>query len=185
MNRRISFFYAGEDIPQARIKTRLIGKPGGPQFVKHYDDPKSAEFKQKVQAYVKLKLEPTGFKPFTGPVRLWVRFVLSRPEGAKVKRRPLPIKRPDLDNFLKGFKDALRRVVWMDDSQVVGYREMDKVYGSRPGIYFMAEEIDLLEAVQVSTMPNSEVPTWYRDYKPLIPFEPHGDVDSQVNEMFR
>lgn len=40
--------------------------------------------------------------------------------------------RPDLHNSIKGFKDAVRHVVYRDDAQVVSYGRCAKVYGDRP-----------------------------------------------------
>lgn len=40
--------------------------------------------------------------------------------------------RPDLDNYLKGFKDSVREVVYRDDAQIVSYGRCAKIYGDRP-----------------------------------------------------
>lgn len=41
-------------------------------------------------------------------------------------------KKPDLDNLIKFTKDCLNGVAWHDDSQVVEYGAMKKVYGDEP-----------------------------------------------------
>lgn len=55
---------------------------------------------------------------FDGPVRLAIVFLLPRPKTlpARVKHHT---KKPDIDKLVRAVKDALKGVVWGDDSQVV------------------------------------------------------------------
>ncbi len=54
-----------------------------------------------------------------------------------------PTTKPDLDNYLKAIKDALKGICWRDDSQVVAYREpFGKYYSAKPRV-----EVDVLEGV--------------------------------------
>jgi Holliday junction resolvase RusA-like endonuclease len=58
--------------------------------------------------------------PLTEGVRLTVMFYLPRPK--KYQRAgvdPVHITKPDLDKLVRGVKDALTRIVWNDDSQVI------------------------------------------------------------------
>lgn len=63
-----------------------------------------------------------GFVPFTGPVRMDMRFVLPRPKGMIWKRKPMPRIRhtstPDIDNLSKAVGDALTGLAYKDDCQV-------------------------------------------------------------------
>jgi Holliday junction resolvase RusA-like endonuclease len=54
----------------------------------------------------------------TGAVRLTIAFYLPRPKSLP-KKALAHVKKPDLDKLIRGVKDALTKVVWMDDSQVV------------------------------------------------------------------
>lgn len=54
----------------------------------------------------------------TGPVHLDVTFYLPRPKSLP-KRVTDHLKKPDLDKLVRSVKDALTKVVWQDDSQVV------------------------------------------------------------------
>lgn len=60
--------------------------------------------------------------PIEGPIALEAVFVLPRPKAMCWKSREMPraphTKRGDLDNLLKGVKDALNELAWRDDGQV-------------------------------------------------------------------
>jgi Holliday junction resolvase RusA-like endonuclease len=53
-----------------------------------------------------------------GAVRLSVAFYLPRPKSLP-KRIVAHLKKPDLDKLVRSCKDALTKVLWQDDSQVV------------------------------------------------------------------
>ena len=61
-----------------------------------------------------------GWVPLIGPIRLSVTAWLPQPASMSKRDRltARPIRRPDLDNFLKTCLDGLSPV-WLDDSQVV------------------------------------------------------------------
>lgn len=46
-----------------------------------------------------------------------------------------PTTKPDLDNVIKGIKDALNGVWYKDDSQVVEYGLVGKWYAEEPHVY--------------------------------------------------
>lgn len=79
-----------------------------------------------------------GPSVYLGPVALSARFILPIPASwSKGKQAAIAVgpgfhtAKPDLDNLIKGIKDPLNGVVWVDDSQVVGYREpLWKQYGT-------------------------------------------------------
>ena len=45
---------------------------------------------------------------------------MRRPKTVKVRKRPLPIVKPDLDKLVRSVLDALSGVVFADDAQVTG-----------------------------------------------------------------
>lgn len=65
-------------------------------------------------------------EPLGGPLALSVDFTMPRPASLRWKRRPMPelphIGRPDLDNLGKSVMDALKGLLWHDDSQVCDLR---------------------------------------------------------------
>lgn len=54
-----------------------------------------------------------------GAIQLRVRFFLPRPTGLAKSYDGPHLKKPDLDKLIRAVKDALKTVIWDDDSQVV------------------------------------------------------------------
>lgn len=52
-----------------------------------------------------------------------------------------PITKPDVDNYVKGIKDALNKVIWNDDSQVVDLT-VSKFYSESPRVEVLVEELE-------------------------------------------
>ena len=55
----------------------------------------------------------------TIPVRLSLTFFVPKPKSAPKKKQTWPVKRPDMDKLVRAVFDALSRVLYGDDSQVV------------------------------------------------------------------
>ena len=76
-------------------------------------------------------------EPWEGSVSMYALFVMPIPASTTKKNREAIIrgdvehtKQPDLDNLLKGLKDALQGIIYVNDSQVFSYTEpTQKVYG--------------------------------------------------------
>ncbi len=64
------------------------------------------------------------------PLLVFLGFYLPRPVSLPKKRR-LPTTRPDLDKLIRGATDALTKVLWHDDGQIVSIRA-DKRYCATP-----------------------------------------------------
>lgn len=69
-----------------------------------------------------MRLKVLAAQAYKGPLLEGALFVgirvgLERP--ISVKNRKHPTVKPDIDNFLKAIIDALNRVVWKDDAQIV------------------------------------------------------------------
>ncbi len=71
---------------------------------------------------------------------LWVTFYVVRPKSASKKVKH-PVKRPDLDNYLKTLLDALDKFAIPDDSQVVNIhaKKAFAEAGTVPRIEFVLE----------------------------------------------
>jgi crossover junction endodeoxyribonuclease RusA len=87
----------------------------------------------------------------TGPVRLDVLFMMPRPKKhfrtgkqAGVLRDDAPYyhtSKPDRTKLLRATEDALKGVLWGDDSQVC-LGDTTKAYGEKPGAYITVSEAD-------------------------------------------
>lgn len=114
------FEITGEPVAQGRPRA---GKTFSGQTVL-YDPSKSRDFKQ----YVKLVAAQHAPKELiTGPIILCVDVYRSTPKNLHTKPKQelinsgalRPTSKPDVDNYVKGVKDGLNKVMWQDDSQVV------------------------------------------------------------------
>lgn len=137
----IEFTIYGEPVAQGRPRFSTAGG-----FVKAYDPAKSGDYKKYV------KLAAMEFAPKTlmeGPIKLKLTVYRSMPgylskspkkAAAAEAGEILPVSKPDVDNYLKGVKDALKGVIWKDDSQVVdAYAK--KRYSAKPRIEVKIIEI--------------------------------------------
>jgi Holliday junction resolvase RusA-like endonuclease len=104
----------------------------------NYTPPKTKAFESACRAMMLKLLGPTT--PRRGPIKLTARFILVPPKRPKYKE---PAVRPDLDNYLKGIKDAANGVLWHDDGQVVHIdaRKLYDMTGAGPRIELEVSEI--------------------------------------------
>jgi Holliday junction resolvase RusA-like endonuclease len=63
------------------------------------------------------------------PVMLGLSFYFAKPKSAP-KSRAWPTVKPDLDKLVRCIKDALTGFAYVDDSQVVKFSKLEKLYGS-------------------------------------------------------
>ena len=80
--------------------------------------------------------------PLTCPVRLTCVIYRAVPKSWSRRKKAdaiadkiRPTTKPDLDNLIKGIKDALSGVWYKDDSQVVEYGKVGKWYAEEPRVY--------------------------------------------------
>lgn len=116
----IKFIVPAVPIAQPRQRTTIRGE-GEKAFVHNYtpaDHPVNA-FKASVRHAARAAYQGP---PLEGPIELIAWFIMPRPLSMIWKRRRMPrarhIKTPDRDNLEKSLKDALKGIVWRDDSQV-------------------------------------------------------------------
>lgn len=125
------------------IKITPIPAPR-PRFSKYgtYNPAKYTNYKKALAMHLKaLDLA----KIQGGPLSLCVRFYLPIPASlSKKKRLELDgkdhIKKPDLDNLLKAFKDSANEILWSDDSQVSNTYS-SKEYSLEPKIEFKIKPV--------------------------------------------
>lgn len=128
----ISFTIYGDPVAQGRPR---FSNAGG--FVRAYDPKKSRDYKD----YVKLAaVEHAPPALLEEPLILEVYIFRPIPKSFSKKKAAeaehgllRPTSKPDVDNYLKGIKDALKAVIWKDDSQVVDVYA-GKFYSVKPRI---------------------------------------------------
>lgn len=143
MTNKIKFTVLGEPVAQGRPRATTINGQ-----VRMYDPKKSNDFKK----YVRLVASQYAPKQLLeGPLSMTV--IVYRPSLKSFSKKKAqeaeagilrPITKPDVDNYVKGIKDALKQVIWKDDSQVVDL-QVSKYYSQKPRIEV---EIEALEDQQ-------------------------------------
>lgn len=135
----IEFTVYGEPVAQGRPRLAVIA---GRAMA--YDPKKSRDYKD----YVKLAAaDKAPSKLFEGPLVLVVKVYRPMPKAFSKKKAAeaeagliRPITKPDTDNYLKGIKDALNKVIWVDDSQIVD-EYVSKWYSDRPRVEVSISEV--------------------------------------------
>lgn len=89
-----------------------------------------------------------GREPMRGPIRLEMVFTVPRPKShyrtdghtVRANAPAYPTTKPDATKLLRSAEDALKGIVWADDSQVVE-QHVVKFYGP-PGVSILVEEME-------------------------------------------
>lgn len=111
-----------------------------PRVTRHvtYTPKKTVEYEKRVREIFKEKYK--NHEPINGPVKMHVTAYLKIPKSAsKIKKTAMernrirPTKKPDWDNIGKIITDALNKVAYHDDKQVVSCT-VDKFYSSEPRV---------------------------------------------------
>lgn len=122
---------------------------GRPQFTVIHGRPravtpaKTRTAEANIWTFIRNEL-PGDWVPLTGPLFVMLTAYRTMPAGIPKRDRPtaLPTKRPDLDNYVK-ILDALDKLVWVDDAQIVMLRAEKKYAqpGELPRIEIAVKEI--------------------------------------------
>jgi len=137
--KKIEFIVYGKPVAQGRPRATTINGR-----IKMYDPKKSSEYKN----YIRLVASQHAPKELLdGPLQLTVRVYRPTLKSFSKKKKKLaeegkirPTTKPDTDNYIKGIKDALKNVIWKDDSQVVDL-QVSKFYSEKPRIEVKIEQI--------------------------------------------
>lgn len=136
----IQFTIMTEPVAQGRPRASTVhGK------VRMYDPKKSRDFKRYVSA-IAAKFAPVSL--LEGPLQLEVKVYkpslksFSKKKALAAEEGLLrPTTKPDVDNYVKGVKDALNKVIWHDDSQVVDLK-VSKWYSEKPRVEVTVKELN-------------------------------------------
>lgn len=129
----ISFFVPGE--PRGKGRPRFV------QGRKPYTDARTEQAERAVAWECRKAM--AGRPPLEGPLELRVYALYAQPASwSKQKKEALYWKtsKPDLDNIVKLVKDALNKVAWLDDAQVVSLAAW-KHYSTELGVEVQIREL--------------------------------------------
>ena len=79
-------------------------------------------------------------EPFDSPIKVIMRFGMTRPKTVKKSKRPLPSVKPDLDNIAKLYCDSGNGILWSDDALICSLH-LEKKYCEEGFIEIIIEEI--------------------------------------------
>jgi len=124
-----------------------VGK-GRPRFSRQtghtYTPEKTARFEERLAWAAQSVMERRPL--FDGELGMIVLAYFSVPSSKSAKWKAdaiackiRPTKKPDIDNIIKGVADALNKVVYIDDTQIVSMTAM-KFYSDRPRIEIYIEK---------------------------------------------
>lgn len=115
---KLEFTIEGKVQPQQRPR---FSRQGG--FVKTYDPPESAKYKKYVAEIAEQHKQE---ELISSPIKLTTDVYIEIPKSYTKKKRQqiesgelMHIKKPDVDNLVKGIKDGITGVLWTDDSLIV------------------------------------------------------------------
>lgn len=137
------------------MQTYIIdGEPvakGRPRFTRRghtYTPKKTADYENHIKRQligqgaepfgkeVPLKVEVTFYK---GHLKSWTKKQVFQAEDGSL----LPVKRPDLDNYVKAILDGANEILWHDDSQIVDLL-LYKRYDKTPRVEIKVSEIKFI-----------------------------------------
>lgn len=135
------------ETPGAFVTIRLPGPPRGKgrprfgrrgDFVAVWTDQKTSSYEE---ALSEAGLNAMGSRePRLGAVSVRIEAAISIPESWSKKKREaalagdlMPTGKPDFDNISKIVGDALNKIVWKDDSQIIN-ASFRKFYAEVPGL---------------------------------------------------
>ena len=122
--------------PKATKQQRKVGKSFGTGKAISYKDPKVKQAEELICAlFLKHK---TTHPMLDQPMEVSIDFVWPFTKGTPQYKRDLgripKTTKPDLDNVVKLFLDAVAPIFFVNDAQVYRFRDLGKYYGTRPGI---------------------------------------------------
>ena len=127
----IKFFAQGDPRPQGSMRAfnnRIV----------HNKSPELMAWRKVVGEAAKT----VGCIPIDGPIIIFMRFILKRPKTVKRKHPTVP---PDTDKLVRSVLDALTKIAYIDDSQVIELTAT-KEYGDVPGVEIViTDEFDALD----------------------------------------
>ena len=134
------FEIEGKPVGKGRPRFRRIGN-----FVQTYTPTATADYEK----LVRLRFQNAGGVITEKPVRVEITAFFAPPKSARKKQKAemlanliLPMKKPDADNIAKIILDALNKIAYKDDSQVIEL-SVKKLYSEVARVSVHIEEIEV------------------------------------------
>lgn len=126
-------FFLPIRIPTKTAQEKKLALRGGRPVI--YTPPELRDIRSR---YVAALIAHAPEKPMAGPIRLYTEWIF--PQG-RHRAGEFKITKPDTDNMIKLFKDAMTDAgFWLDDAQVA-VEMTEKRYGPYEGVYVIVEEL--------------------------------------------
>lgn len=134
-SRRIAFTVLGVAMPKGSTRAFM---PKGAKFpvVVHDNKPSLKGWENSIRAAIQ---QYAGGTFFDGPVLVRIAFYLPRPKSLS-RKVVWHTKKPDLDKLARGSLDAMKGVLWGDDSQVVQLQVTKHYAADQPQAVIEIEE---------------------------------------------
>ena len=133
------FVVEGKPVGKGRPRFKRMGN-----FVQTYTPEKTAEYEK----LVRLRFQNAGGQITDKPVRVEITAFFAPPKSTMKRdriemlaNRILPEKKPDCDNIAKIILDALNKIAYVDDAQVIDLSVI-KRYAAEAKVIVHIEEID-------------------------------------------
>lgn len=133
------FVVEGKPVGKGRPRFKRVGN-----FVQTYTPANTAEYEK----LVRLRFQNAGGAITDKPVKIEIVACFAPPKSARKKdkiemlaNRILPEKKPDCDNIAKIILDALNKIAYIDDSQVIEL-VVKKRYSAEAKVIVHIEEIE-------------------------------------------
>ncbi len=134
----LEFIIPGECVPKGRPKFSTSGK-----FVKAYTPEKTENYENFVKMCCVSAMNENGIKAFEKGKPLYVTIKIHKQTPSSVSNKKLkamlegkisPTTKPDLDNCAKSILDALNKIAFADDAQIVSLN-ITKIYDEEAYTY--------------------------------------------------
>lgn len=133
------FVVEGKPVGKGRPRFKRMGN-----FVQTYTPAATADYEK----LVRLRFQNAGGVITEKPVRIKIVACFAPPKATKKKQKAemlanliLPMKKPDADNIAKIILDALNKIAYKDDSQVIEL-SVKKIYSDVAKVCVHIEEIE-------------------------------------------
>lgn len=135
-NPLVSILLPGDPRGKGRPRFRIVKPRGRPQFVTVYTDSDTVAYETALARCGRVAMGSAA--PFPGPLTAFAEAFMPIPASWSGKKRAaaaageiFPVSKPDGDNIAKCVGDALNKIVWLDDSQIVMWQVL-KTYSDFP-----------------------------------------------------